>query len=213
MHGNYTRKTCEAKEYKLTGKLLSEAAIPAFSIEDPQPGADGCTISSIFQPQWSLSAFTIDGSAGPATANADQKVSFNIILATGSRGFQYPIYVTQGKAIEDGWYECDIGPDGEQGPPLFPYKCSLKWDGEGSVLSLKADWKCVDLDAENPYVSERWVRMKLTFARTHFSGVTTTKINDAIACETEGEALKCQTSDPGYTWTADITDVKWSSKP
>ncbi|KAK5651906.1 hypothetical protein OQA88_11565 [Cercophora sp. LCS_1] len=198
VHGNYTRKTCVLKESKLTGKLLSEESLPAFSVEDPQPGADGCTISSIFKPQWSLSAFAIDGKTGPATASAEQTVSFNIILATGSRGFQYPISVSQGKALTDGWYECDVGPDGEQGPPLFPYKCSLKWDGEGKVLSLKADWKCVDLDGENP---------------THFSGVTTTKVNDAIACETEGEALRCQTSDPGYTWTADITDVKWSSKP
>jgi len=154
IQGDFTRRTCEAdKEITVKGKLLSEDPLPAFSIEDPVPGADGCTVSSIFKPQWALSSFAIDGATGASTSNAGTGViSFNIILQTGTRGFQSPIAVSQGAAVPNspGWYKCEVGPDGGIGQPLWPYDCTLRYNAESKELTLKADWACEDLDKEHP---------------------------------------------------------------
>lgn len=84
----------------------------------------------------------------------DSRVTFEIILMAEDRGFQYPILVSQGEALTDegnkGWYACDIGEDGGNGLPLWPYECIFKYDKEGSGLELRAKWKCTDLDRAHP---------------------------------------------------------------
>lgn len=34
--------------------------------------------------------------------------------------------------------------------PLWPYKCQFRWDEGRKELSLRAEWECLELDAENP---------------------------------------------------------------
>lgn len=132
----------------LAAQLLSQDALVPYSIEDPIPGPDGCTLSSIFRPQWTFSAFEVDSSGGNASS-----VSFNIILRTGSPGFQFPISVSQDTTAPAGdgsWHACVIGAGGDTGPPLWPTACSFKYQATTQELTLRADWSCSELDPDRP---------------------------------------------------------------
>lgn len=119
-------------------------------LEDPAPSqrGDGCTLTSIFNPRWQFSAFSV----------VDKAVGFEVILAAEDRGFQYPMPVNQGEPLapeagdekDAGWFRCDIGADGGNGLPLWPYACSLRYDGESKELVMRAQWQCLDLDAGHP---------------------------------------------------------------
>ena len=78
----------------------------------------------------------------------NKAVSFELILATENRGYQFPISIAQGKALADGWFQCEVGPDGGNGQPLWPETCTFKYDGATRELELKGEWKCGDLDPE-----------------------------------------------------------------
>lgn len=123
------------------GKLGTVVTMPPYVIEDPAPARDGCTVSSIFNPRWVFSGFAIVGGA----------VSFEVILQT-DRGFQYPIPIYQGEPTKPGpgWYECDIGADGGNGLPLWPYECRFRYTPETKQLVLDAKWACQDLDVDHP---------------------------------------------------------------
>lgn len=57
-------------------------------------------------------------------------------------------------------------------------------------------------------------RLRLTaFAttRVYFSGITTTTIDSELSCETVDGRSRCTTADPGYSWSAEISDVTWGS--
>jgi len=140
-----------ASEVTLSGKPETITPLTPYSIEDPVPARDACTITSVVSPQWTFSHFTLTTEQDKTTP----VVSFDIILATQNRGFQYPIEIYQGAPVEggsahDGWYECDIGPDGGNGLPLWPNKCSFKYDTETKDFTLRANWACEELDPENP---------------------------------------------------------------
>ena len=47
------------------------------------------------------------------------------------------------------------------------------------------------------------------FYSVKFSGVTNTAVNTTLECETVDGVAQCMTTDPGYTWVAPISDVKW----
>ncbi len=118
-----------------------------YSLEDPTPSSrgDGCTLTSIFSPNWQFSHFRLE----------DGRISFEVILTAVDRGFQYPIPIYQGKAVEgkEGWYECEVGQDGGNGLPLWPYACRFRYDGDsknGGGLVLDAQWQCEDLDEVHP---------------------------------------------------------------
>ena len=131
-----------ASDVKLKGQVLAANPLPPYSIEDPLPSADGCTISSIYHPQWTFSHFKVDGNTSA--------VGFNVILQTQKRGFQYPIPVTQDVAAGDGWFSCAIEEGLDTEEPLWPTACSLQYKPATKELIVKADWICVDLDPERP---------------------------------------------------------------
>ncbi|KAL2185595.1 hypothetical protein L209DRAFT_452530 [Thermothelomyces heterothallicus CBS 203.75] len=205
---NQTNRYCTTEEpsVALEGSLGTVTTLHPYALEDPVvPTRDGCTLTSIFNPRWQFSHFATTAYADDDDDDDDEKkggsaaaVSFEIILAAEDRGFQYPIPVYQGgeeEGEEEGWYECDIGADGGNGLPLWPYRCSFRYDADGQELELKADWACQDLDREHP---------------VNFSGVTTTTVNATLTCNTATNGrLRCTTEDPGYTWIAAITDVTW----
>lgn len=130
--------------------------LPPYSITDPLPTPDGCTVSSIVGPAWTLSSFEIDsdsGSKANATAtNNITDVGFNLQFATGTNEFTYPVSVYQGKAVDGRpqWFHCTFGADEV---PLAPYNCTFSYDDAKKQLTLAADWICSDLDKANPYVS------------------------------------------------------------
>jgi hypothetical protein len=150
--GNDTKTSClYSDDVTLAGKPLSETPLAPYSIEDPVPGPDGCTLSSIFHPQWTFSSFEVDTNAQNASS-----VSFEVILRTGSPGFQFPISIYQGDTTrlaggDDGsWYACVIGPSGDIGQPLWPTACSFQYRPATQQLTLKADWACAELDPDHP---------------------------------------------------------------
>ena len=124
--------------------------LPPYSITDPLPTPDGCTVSSIVGPAWTLSSFEIDSdnkSNSMATNITD--VGFNLQFATGTNEFTYPVSVYQGRAIagKPQWFQCTFGADQV---PLAPYNCSFTYDPAAKQLTLAADWICSDLDKEHP---------------------------------------------------------------
>ncbi|KAK3985429.1 hypothetical protein QBC44DRAFT_374158 [Cladorrhinum sp. PSN332] len=192
-----TLKACqpEAEVLGLEGTIAQAVTLPPYAIEDPVPRADGCTLSSILNPKWTFSAFSL------ASDDLTTTVTFEVILVTQRRGFQYPIAISVAipHAADAVYYPCEIGPDGENEAPLWPYECSVKYAAEEKEIVLSAAWACQDLDDKNPI---------------DFKGVTTTKVNSPLSCEKDAEGINvCFTEDTGFTWTADIKNVTWSSAP
>ncbi|KAK4165465.1 hypothetical protein QBC43DRAFT_208397 [Cladorrhinum sp. PSN259] len=192
-----TIRTCapEVEVIGLEGMIAQAVTLPPYAIEDPVPRADGCTLSSILSPKWTFSAFSL------ASDNMTTTVTFEVILATQRRGFQYPIPISV--AIPHGsdavYYPCEIGPDGQNDAPLWPYECSVKYAAEEKEVVLSAAWACQDLDDKNPI---------------NFKGVTTTKVDSPLSCEKDAEGINwCYTEDTAFTWTADIKNVTWATAP
>ncbi|KAK4141971.1 uncharacterized protein C8A04DRAFT_30373 [Dichotomopilus funicola] len=170
------------------------------SIPIPPSRGDGCTLTSLFEPGWVFSAFqsvTTNTTTGDSEEEKET-VSFEMILAAQDIGFQYPIPIYQGEAgDEEGWWACEIGADGGNGLPLWPYECRFKWDGETKGLVVDAKWECKDLDLEHP---------------VRFSGISTSVVNSTLTCETVNGQSTCSTTDPGYSWSAPIEDVTWGAE-
>lgn len=163
------RTACEADSVVVGGSLTSQTALVPYSIEDPLPSADGCTISSVVSPAWTISNFEIVSSPagaspspggghdhGGAAAAAPPTVGFNIKLNTKTNTFDYPVFVTNkgepaakgnGGSGEEEWWPCAFG-TGEQ--PLAPRSCKFAYEEGERVLKVDADWVCVDLNGESP---------------------------------------------------------------
>lgn len=126
----------------------SATTLPPYSLTEPIPRDNTCTITSILAPKWQFSAFEIVYTPEKEEWEA---INFEIILATYS-GFQYPIPVTVSRAAgrEGGWFECVIGADGANDQPLWPYACLVQFNPETKELKLKADWQCRELDGDQP---------------------------------------------------------------
>lgn len=77
----------------VAAQSLSSSPLAPYPIEDPVPSPVGCTISSIYRPQWIYSSFEVESDQHNASS-----VSFHIILTTGDAGFQFPISITQAAA-------------------------------------------------------------------------------------------------------------------
>jgi len=144
-----TKTSCINRgDVTLAAQQLSNTSLAPYSIVDPTLGPDGCTISSIYRPAWRFSAFEIDSDQTNTSS-----LYFEIILVTGSPGFQFPISITQDTtplAGDPSWYSCVLGASGDTGPPLFPTACNFKFEAATKKLTLKADWSCAELDADHP---------------------------------------------------------------
>lgn len=145
------RTACEADQVGVEGELAEKTDLVPYSIEDPLPTADGCTISSVVSPSWSLSNFEVTRNASEARGQG--AVAFNMKLNTKANLFDYPVYVNHrdmeigAAADDDTWYPCAFGA-GEQ--PLAPKNCTFRYAQKTNTLAVNADWACMDLDPENP---------------------------------------------------------------
>lgn len=151
---NGNKTICDTDEdVTVKGSLLFSDPLPPYSIEDPLPVPDGCTLSSILNPTWIFSAFQVDSNASAAAANDNSSavVTFEIILQTQNPGFQFPVSITQGMQVgDDQWYECDIGGGGNTGQLLWPRNCTMQYTPATMEITLKSDWVCSDLDPDHP---------------------------------------------------------------
>ena len=145
-----TATTCNAlSDLTVNGQLLSKTPLPPYSIAEPLPVDDGCTISSVLNPQWTFSQFHVDST--PA-GNGPSLVTFEIILKAPRRGYAYPISISQDAtaASSDGWYPCVLGPGADSPHGLWPSACSIKYTPATKELIFKADWVCGELDPDHP---------------------------------------------------------------
>ncbi|KAK3366204.1 hypothetical protein B0T24DRAFT_711682 [Lasiosphaeria ovina] len=189
------KTTCVATPTTLKGKQLSQTPLAPYSIVDPVLQADGCTISSVLRPQWVFSAFEIDSPAG-ATGGPPSALSFDVILNSPSRGFQFPESIYQGEPLagSDSWYKCELGGGGNTGQPVWPIACSFQFLPATKQLTLKADWSCSEYDPDHPIL---------------FSGVATTTVKSPMTCDTVDGISQCVATDLSYSWIVDISNVTW----
>ncbi|KAK0621994.1 hypothetical protein B0T17DRAFT_509287 [Bombardia bombarda] len=197
-----TLTACEADAVTVHGSVLSSASLPPYSIEDPLPTPDGCTISSVVSPSWLLSNFEVDSSSSSssnatgATGAAPASVSFNMKLNTKNNQFDYPVFVNHYDVRLDdveSWYPCAFGA-GEL--PLAPKNCSFQYrpgEGDDNELAIKADWVCIDIDAAHPIL---------------FSGIATTTL-PKLDCVTASSGQSVCTTSQGYTWVSETSNVTW----
>ncbi|CAK7208775.1 hypothetical protein SBRCBS47491_000209 [Sporothrix bragantina] len=173
--------------------------LPPYSVTDPLPTPDGCTVSSIVNPTWTLSSFEIDSGAGNKTVNSSNTsatditaVGFDLQFTTGTNENTYPVSVYQGPAVDGKpqWFKCKFGPGEEQ---LAPLDCSYTYNATSKQLTLAADWICNDLDRENPI---------------QFSGTTTTVVSKALSCSTASGQTQCLSAETD-SWLAPIANVTW----
>ncbi|CAK7213090.1 hypothetical protein SBRCBS47491_001684 [Sporothrix bragantina] len=185
------------------GQVLHTESLPAYSIEEPQPVPDGCTVSSLLHPVWMFSAFGYDQKKN---STGVENVNFDLILQTGNPGFQFPISISQGKpwGNSSSWYSCVIGNGGDDSPTLWPYECRFQYMPATKQLSIKANWYCSDIDAKHPVA---------------FSGDSVTTVNKTVSCapssrngvvNKDGQQT-CVATDTNDAWTAPITNVAWKS--
>ncbi|KAK0732210.1 hypothetical protein B0H67DRAFT_478554 [Lasiosphaeris hirsuta] len=187
------RTACQADGVRVSGKVDSQTELAPYSIEDPLPTADGCTISSIVSPSWTLSNFEVDKS-GSGGASA---IAFNMKLNTKVNLFDYPVFVTHSNVrldSTDAWYPCVFGPNEA---PLAPRNCTFQYREKTNTLAINADWTCIDLDADHPLV---------------FNGIATAKLPE-LDCEKSASSglIQCRTQD-GYGWVAEVSDATWRTE-
>ncbi|KAK3353989.1 hypothetical protein B0T25DRAFT_480581 [Lasiosphaeria hispida] len=188
------RTACQADAVPVSGKVDSKTELAPYSIEDPLPTADGCTISSIVSPSWTLSNFEVDKSS--KASGGPSAIAFNMKLNTKVNLFDYPVFVTHSDVqlnSTDSWYPCVFGPNEA---PLAPRNCTFQYRDKTNTLAINSDWTCIDLDADHPLV---------------FNGIATTKLPE-LDCETTSTGLtQCRTQD-GYGWVAEVSGVTWRTE-
>ncbi|KAK4220783.1 hypothetical protein QBC38DRAFT_513881 [Podospora fimiseda] len=185
-----TTTFCTGDPHTFTGRLVSSFPLPPYSLKDPLPTAESCTISSVVSPSWWFSDL-VTTTSGTGTGS----VKFGIELATGNSSFTgFPSVIARGgvpikllmggaQALEPVWYPCVFESIGELN--LTPTACAFKYDSAERVLRLSADWKCGDLDAAHPVL---------------FSGEVRWNVPE-LNCTTSGSRTTCATPQ-GKAWLA-----------
>ncbi|KAK3399813.1 hypothetical protein B0T20DRAFT_169606 [Sordaria brevicollis] len=191
-----TTTYCQADSVPVQGQVVSETALAPYSIEDPVPTVDGCTISSVVSPSWVLSNFELDKSTSTEDEASSASISFNLRLNTQNSFFDFPVFVySDDVKLSDAntWYPASFGA-GEQ--PLAPRTCSFRYDYKTQEIAIKTDWVCIDIDPQHP---------------VQFTGVATTKLPQLECAEDTDYGLTRCLSAPGYTWTSSVSNVTWRS--
>ncbi|KAK3688778.1 hypothetical protein B0T22DRAFT_512543 [Podospora appendiculata] len=190
-----TQTACQTDAVTIHGKVISETSLTPYSIEDPLPTPDGCTVSSIVAPSWLLSNLEVDRNA-TAGADAPAAVSFNMKLNTKNNLFDYPVFVSQNDVQLQGgadvWYPCNFGANEL---PLAPKSCSFQYHPDTNKLAIRADWVCIDIDAAHPIL---------------FNGISTTTL-PKLACITGRDGLSACSTDENKTWLSEVADVTWKT--
>ncbi|KAK3389881.1 hypothetical protein B0H63DRAFT_428441 [Podospora didyma] len=203
-----TTTACQAASITVAGNVVSEQALPPYSIEDPLPAPDGCTISSIVAPSWTLSNFEVDKNEANTTGGHDHghtrrdidngpsaSISFNMKLNTKAVNYDYPVFVNHNDvqlADAEAWYPCSFGP-GEV--PIAPKSCSFQYKEATSTLTIKVDWVCIDIDEAHP---------------VQFSGTATTTV-PKLDCVSQSSGVQICTAGDDYSWEAQVANVTWKA--
>ncbi len=131
------------------GKPVSQKSLPPYSLTDPLPPVDSCTVYSIVAPAWRFSGFETTNNA---TSSSDS-IQFDVELQTSSQSNDTDTATVVSKSdvhlASPSWYQCDLA-GGLYGSG--PSNCTLRYDAASRLVTLNAEWSCSDLDAAHPYV-------------------------------------------------------------
>ncbi len=230
--------TNNADSVPVSGAVVSQKALPPYSLTDPLPPPESCTVSSVTSPAWWITGFETTSNATVAAAGGSKSIRFGVELRTGTAQPNDTDTLTwvskdgAANATAAGWYQCDLA-GGNYG--FGPSNCTLRYDNTTSLLTLNAEWSCSDLDPAHPYVlisyisreSGRPPRQREPRQREHYMPVplpyTCTQADSsdrvlftgvtnttvpALSCSTSGELTDCTLPD-GTSWAASITSVSW----
>ncbi|SPQ23987.1 23147234-4904-4ae1-896b-19f665238165 [Thermothielavioides terrestris] len=140
------------------GNVTSHTLLQPYSLDDPLPTTDSCTVASMLSPAWWLDNFA----SNTTTNHSDvETVSFAMELQTSGQPTGNAAYIaTDGVRSSNGsapanssaaalpWYPCNITSVGD--PTLAPTNCSFRYDMPSRFLGLQVQWQCADLDAHSP---------------------------------------------------------------
>ncbi|KAK4183190.1 hypothetical protein QBC35DRAFT_544336, partial [Podospora australis] len=184
---------CTGDPYSFSGRLVNLEPLPPYSLRDPSPVGESCTISSIVAPAFRFSDFETVTTPGQSLGS----IRFGIELQTGGQFTGFPSTVSRGGIsglsptdIGPAWYPCTFESIGEQS--LTPTNCAFRYDADTGVLGVNADWRCNDLDAAKP---------------VSFTGEVRTQV-PSLMCTTTGGRTRCTTV-PGQPWSGNVTEVFW----
>ncbi|KAK4119005.1 hypothetical protein N657DRAFT_650692 [Parathielavia appendiculata] len=180
------------------GSITSQALLQPYSLNDPLPTADSCTISSVLSPAWWLNNFeteTTTGNSDVVTALFDMELQTgrSQVQPTGSGATLIADGVrvsTNSSSSELPWNKCELYAVSDTA--LAPTGCEIKYDMASRFLGLKVDWRCADLDPGSPIT---------------FNGEVRTQVPD-YTCVTSGTNIRCASPDP-KPWRANVTSVTW----
>ncbi|KAK4155377.1 hypothetical protein C8A00DRAFT_42011 [Chaetomidium leptoderma] len=180
------------------GNTTSRALLQPYSLNDPLPTAESCTISSIVSPAWWFHDFQTN-----TTTNNSQVVTakFGMELQTGPQstgsfailtadGVPYSNVSTNSSA-ELPWNKCVLESVGDIA--LAPTGCEFRYDMASRFLGLKVQWECADLDKGSPVA---------------FSGEVRTLVPDFNCVTSATGRILCSSPDP-KPWRANATSVTW----
>lgn len=153
--GNQTAFCTGTTDGTFSGEATGREALPPYSLRDPLPTAEGCTVSSVVAPGWWLNDFvtnttrarndTLTARFGLERRSAPGSPpfgSFSIVAADGVR------YASANGSVDAlPWNECQISP---ANAALAPSACELRYQMATRYLGLNLQWTCNDLNTENP---------------------------------------------------------------
>ncbi|KAG7288290.1 hypothetical protein NEMBOFW57_007821 [Staphylotrichum longicolle] len=138
------------------GNITSRALLQPYSLNDPLPTAESCTIASVLSPAWWFNNFETN-----TTRNGSETVTarFGMELQTGAQatgyvaeivanGVRYAAPTNGTSAGELPWNKCVIESVGD--PVLAPTGCEFRYEMASRFLGLRVQWQCADLDAKSP---------------------------------------------------------------
>ncbi|EAQ88498.1 predicted protein [Chaetomium globosum CBS 148.51] len=179
------------------GNATARALLPPFSLNDPLPTAESCTISSLVAPAWWFNGFETN----TTTAHSETVTArFGMELQTaGEASGNFAIVVVEGVEVGGGeanssaelpWNRCVLESVGDVA--LAPTGCELRYDMASGFLGLRVNWTCADLDRGSPVL---------------FGGEVRTLVPE-LTCVTSGTDIRCA-SPVVEPWRANVTSLTW----
>lgn len=134
----------------MTGGFTSRDPLPPFSLTDPLPTTGGCTIESIYGPNFGINEIYLDNLKN--TTDDPQSVNFRFHLRKYHTGQDDVIENTinisriSNSSVAQTWVTSDFLTSGT-------YKCAWKYDFARNHFTFDYEWLCNDKDAVNQYVT------------------------------------------------------------
>ncbi|KAK3290485.1 uncharacterized protein B0H64DRAFT_350467 [Chaetomium fimeti] len=181
----------------VAGNVTARGLLPPYSLNDPLPTGESCTISSVTSPAWWFNGFETN----TTTANSDMvtaRFGMELQTAAASTG-NFAIVAADGVPVSEvptnssadlQWNKCVLQSVGDVA--LAPTGCEFRYDMASRFLGLRVNWTCSDLDPGSPVM---------------FGGEVRTLVPE-FTCVTTGTNIRCA-SPITEPWRANVSSLAW----